>query len=836
MASIPGFRFDITGASGSQGLLSPKDSWRAYIFPRGGYAKQDSTGTLITFDSADVASRFAVNNWIQVGLDVDTIDQVAAVGGNSISIGSAATVSENDRIFIIGNTEPTVTGGSATYTTPDTIIRERDDDGADVITNSMITSDSNGLIQGFAEANLYDVLIQDGNQTNQGSIINMPVGVVEGVSVSQSALFGATVTFNGAVGITGTLTVGTSAGLTAATTQSQGQGALTADVNEISTCANQNDTVTLPAALAGRRCVVINNGDEWLQIYPASSDAILPNSADTPVVLPNGQRLEFVSYDGTSWKPSPRPGPSAINVLDYGAKADGSTDDSTAIKTAISDNVGAADYPTVHVYMPTGIYIVTEDVFSGLAANENRRGLMVTGDGWWNSIIRYGTLAAETWLYDNSADEIWQFVEFRDLHFQGADPDTVSANSDIPANANGFKITSAANEQSFVFRACEFSALIKVLQTEGTNTASEMKFIGCKLLKIGGPAFLISNAQSFNHEFISCDIEGIWGDIFEIEAGGAIKAFGGSWIIDDNQDESPATTQNWVLNLNNAGVAALGLNSTPIVFSGVRLELRGEETGIITDTNSNSGAPIAFDNCLFLSTEATGDREVVVVRNFDVVNFDNCVFKEQAAGQIQFNFSYSTNTEGIPGRINFSKCYFPANDWATRVTWDNAAVGRATARWCYGPTGVVSSEPLKYATDFDLDGTTGTGSADTTIDLKHAILVASGQSLPIGDTTTKDKTLFLPQNSVIRGMYFTNGGGTGGCANNIQYHLTTNTKGTSYGATAEAAQNTDHELALTNLFVDVAGSSDTQTVRLSATPAGNTHSTITGGICVVEYY
>src|SRR3972149_11344397 len=141
MASIPGSRFDITGASGSQGLLSPKNSWRAYVFPRGGHASQDSTGTLITFDSASVASRFAALNWIQVGLSADNIRQVSAVGGNSLSVsGAALTVSENNRIFLIGNTQPTVSGGSATYLVPQSIVRQRDDDSADLYTNSMVTS------------------------------------------------------------------------------------------------------------------------------------------------------------------------------------------------------------------------------------------------------------------------------------------------------------------------------------------------------------------------------------------------------------------------------------------------------------------------------------------------------------------------------------------------------------------------------------------------------------------------------------------------------------------------------------------------------------------------
>ena len=209
MGSIDGSRFDITGASGTQGLLGPKSSWRAYILPRGGHAAQDSTGTLITFDSADVASRYAANDWIQSGLSVDNIRQVSGVGGDSISVsGAALTVSENDRIFLIGTTQPTVTGGSATYTVPATLVRQRDDDSATLFTNSMITSNAQGLVQFWAATNFYDCIIQDGNQANQASVIDLALGVVGGVSATGAAVFGETVTLNAALGVTGHATFG----------------------------------------------------------------------------------------------------------------------------------------------------------------------------------------------------------------------------------------------------------------------------------------------------------------------------------------------------------------------------------------------------------------------------------------------------------------------------------------------------------------------------------------------------------------------------------------------------------------------------------------------------
>ena len=93
-----------------------------------------------------------------------------------------------------------------------------------------------------------------------------------------------------------------SATITASTTQTQGQQALTADINEISVCANANDTVTLPSAVAGRQCLVINNGAQTLQVFPASGDD-LGAGVNTSTTIVTTSRKLFVAYDSTNWEP-----------------------------------------------------------------------------------------------------------------------------------------------------------------------------------------------------------------------------------------------------------------------------------------------------------------------------------------------------------------------------------------------------------------------------------------------------------------------------------------------------------------------------------------------------
>lgn len=94
---------------------------------------------------------------------------------------------------------------------------------------------------------------------------------------------------------------GITAGITASTTQTQGQGALTTQINEVSVCANANDTVTLPAAVAGREVTIINNGAQTLRIYPASGDNA-GAGVDTAVTLATATNRTYVAFDATNWE------------------------------------------------------------------------------------------------------------------------------------------------------------------------------------------------------------------------------------------------------------------------------------------------------------------------------------------------------------------------------------------------------------------------------------------------------------------------------------------------------------------------------------------------------
>lgn len=93
-------------------------------------------------------------------------------------------------------------------------------------------------------------------------------------------------------------------GITASTTQTQGQGALQYEVSEISTVANAGDTVTLPTAWAGKSASVINDGANNLQVFPAagiSGDNIGNGSGASTTIAPAAV-LDCYAYDSNNWR------------------------------------------------------------------------------------------------------------------------------------------------------------------------------------------------------------------------------------------------------------------------------------------------------------------------------------------------------------------------------------------------------------------------------------------------------------------------------------------------------------------------------------------------------
>jgi hypothetical protein len=88
--------------------------------------------------------------------------------------------------------------------------------------------------------------------------------------------------------------------VTASTTQTQGNGALTKDLNLIGTVANVNDTVTLPVPANGMDIVLINLGANRCKVFPSSGTS-LGNGSNIPCSITPGGTRRFSGASSAQW-------------------------------------------------------------------------------------------------------------------------------------------------------------------------------------------------------------------------------------------------------------------------------------------------------------------------------------------------------------------------------------------------------------------------------------------------------------------------------------------------------------------------------------------------------
>jgi hypothetical protein len=92
-------------------------------------------------------------------------------------------------------------------------------------------------------------------------------------------------------------------GIVASSTQTQGQGALTARYNDVTTCVSNNDTVTMPpASLILGPVTVINWTANVLQIFPATGDYINGGAVNVPITLASALAVTLLPINASEWR------------------------------------------------------------------------------------------------------------------------------------------------------------------------------------------------------------------------------------------------------------------------------------------------------------------------------------------------------------------------------------------------------------------------------------------------------------------------------------------------------------------------------------------------------
>lgn len=106
--------------------------------------------------------------------------------------------------------------------------------------------------------------------------------------------------FAGGLNMDGLLIQSETSGITASTTQAQGQQPLITNFNEISTVANAFDAITLPPAQAGLIVYVTNTGVNQLGCYPASGDQIDALGVNNKIDI-GATSKRFIAVSSSLW-------------------------------------------------------------------------------------------------------------------------------------------------------------------------------------------------------------------------------------------------------------------------------------------------------------------------------------------------------------------------------------------------------------------------------------------------------------------------------------------------------------------------------------------------------
>jgi len=89
--------------------------------------------------------------------------------------------------------------------------------------------------------------------------------------------------------------------ITASTTQTQGNGLITKDINIFTTVSNDEDTATLPPATSGISVIIIHKGDKKLQLFPNTGDD-LGEGLNQGILLAKESTFTYHCFDTTTWE------------------------------------------------------------------------------------------------------------------------------------------------------------------------------------------------------------------------------------------------------------------------------------------------------------------------------------------------------------------------------------------------------------------------------------------------------------------------------------------------------------------------------------------------------
>lgn len=367
------------------------------------------------------------------------------------------------------------------------------------------------------------------------------------------------------------------------------------------------------------------------------------------------------SADGTWWQQA---GP-RFNVKAFGAKGDGTTDDTAAIQLAL-DAVKAFGGGTIYFPGSAGAYKITAGLTYDMSAAASRfdKRFRILGDGPAVSVISLVSVAATALTITGRATYPESWVDIEAIRITG---DNTVGSKGIVLNICAFGKIEQTTVEAFDYNLdCTDTEQISLI-----NSNFRWGIHGIRFNPVG------STTSPNNITIINCAISNntTWG--MQVTNGNAILVLGGS--IQYNGTTGGGSTQ-W-----GAKFIECGDGYGTVVFDGVAVEGNGGVADVWT-VNSTNTAAYTFRGCGFTRPNSTS-----YATSFVLID-----------GSTASKFAFSANTFRGYGTYvpNAARPYFTINNASAQIYSDGSNVwGSATEypTWAaFGPFGSLVGTDVNY--------------------------------------------------------------------------------------------------------------------------------------------
>lgn len=197
----------------------------------------------------------------------------------------------------------------------------------------------------------------------------------------------------------------------------------TVDGNKTETYAGLDTTATNGETHRGEQFRVLTN-KAMQYSKPMNNDNFNPYFSYIPMVDTDGNNYNILVNSNKTNDLLP-----FISVKSYGAKGDGVTDDTNAIKSALNDLVPGVGGT---IYFPTGTYIISETILIG-------GNVTIYGDGVFNSLIKLAD-NSNCNIISNDKNTIMYYITIHDIGLDGNAKNNTSGSGILLHNVSDSQI------------------------------------------------------------------------------------------------------------------------------------------------------------------------------------------------------------------------------------------------------------------------------------------------------------------------------------------------------------------------------------------------------------